>query len=303
MAESVTTLADQVRSALSSLEEGRRRGDDEGTKTHVLTLVIVGRTRAAMEQAHTAVHELGDRHPARVLLLSLSEDFEIGEPGFEEIALTVSGPVVGHLDSLVEPFTISDLPVVVWFVEDVPEPGDPLLDAADVLLVDARTLGGVECFPRLIQLCRRRPVVDLSWVRLQPWRELLAGLFEGPAFRPFLRSIVRAEVAGKPGPRHLLGGWLADRLDLPGQALHLEAAEHVSVRLFADDRAGRTARFEVARRGDERVVHALASVDGGPKSAALVRLPEATPAWGLSDAVSRLEHDPVYEHALRRALP
>jgi glucose-6-phosphate dehydrogenase assembly protein OpcA len=319
VADAVATLASwseervRVGDVLAALD-GLRHGVHGlgATRASVLTLVIVGRDRAAIDQAEAAIHELGGHHPARVLTLLVSEgavglDAEVRLLGgsaegqalwFEEIALGVGGGAADHLDSLIEPFTISDLPVVVWFVDDVPLPTDPLLSAADVLMVDARALGDVDCFPRLTQLVRRLPVVDLSWVRLRPWRELLGGLFEGAAFRPFLDRVEHVEVRGKTGPRHLLGGWLADRLRLPSDGVHLSAAEHVSIRVVAG-----TAVFEVARRGDERVVHASATIEGGPSTAALVRLPLATPAWGLPDALTRLEHDPVYEHALRRALP
>jgi glucose-6-phosphate dehydrogenase assembly protein OpcA len=319
VADAIATLASwseervRVGDVLDALESLRHGAHGLGaTRASVLTLVIVGRERAAIDQAQAAVHELGGHHPARVLTLLLSEageglDAEVRLLGdsaegqalwFEELALTVGGGAVAHLDSLIEPFTISDLPVVVWFVDDVPQPTDALLSAADVLMVDARALGDVDCFPRLSQLTRRLPVVDLSWMRLKPWRELLGGLFEGAPFRPFLERVERVEVSGKTGPRHLLGGWLADRLRLPSDAVHLEAAEHVSMRVRAGEGV-----FEVVRDGDERVVHARASIAGGPSTSALVRLQVATPGWGLAEALSRLEHDPVYEHALRRALP
>jgi glucose-6-phosphate dehydrogenase assembly protein OpcA len=318
VADAVATLASwseervRVGDVLDALDGLRRQAARQlgATRASVLTLVIVGADRAALDQAQLAVHELGDHHPARVLTLLLAPsgdglDAEVrlaGDSGvwFEEIALAVGGGGVGHLDSLIEPFTISDLPVVVWFVDDVPSATDPLLSAADVLMVDARSLGDVECFPRLALLTRRLPVVDLSWSRLRPWRDLLGGLFEAAPFRPFLQSVERVEVSGKTGPRHLLGGWLAERLRLPSDAVHLTAAEHVGLRVVAGDGA---AVFEVTRPGDERVVRASATIAGGPSTTALVRLQRRTPAWGLNDALSRLEHDPVYEHALRRALP
>ena len=40
--------------------------------------------------------------------------------------------------------------------DDVPAPDDPLLRAADVLLVDSRALGGLDCFSRLAPLVRTR---------------------------------------------------------------------------------------------------------------------------------------------------
>jgi glucose-6-phosphate dehydrogenase assembly protein OpcA len=309
----------KVGDVVTALDDLRRPEPMPATRTSVLTMCILGSDLGEVERAKAAIHELGGRHPARVLHVVLDADATSGAPGidaeirllggeaeghdlwFEDVELIVRGPATRHLDSLLEPLTLPDLPVVVWSVDALPHPDDPLLRAADVLLVDSRALGGLDCFDTLVRLARTHPVVDLSWVRLQPWRELLGGLFEGPDFRPFVHHVVRAEVAGRTGPRHLIGGWLLDRLALGRPHHHLDAAEHVSIRLHAELPDGRRGVFE-AVRGDDRRVRARADVDGGPTSTAVVDLPEATPAWGLADALSHLERDPVFERALGRAL-
>lgn len=321
MAHPVATLnswsAEGVRLAdvLAALDGLRRHERLPSTRTSVLTLVLLARHRRPAERAVSAIHELAARHPARCLVVLVEPhgpsgiDAEVrllgGEAGglavwFEDVELTVRGPAGHHLDSLIEPFTLPDLPVVAWFVDGLPDADDPLLGAADVLLVDSRDFGDVACFSVLDSLARLRPVVDLSWVRLRPWRELLAGLFEGTAFRPFVFGVRSAEVQGKTGPRHLLAGWLAGRL-APSPALRLVEADHASVHVTAGHE-GRTGTFSVARRDDERVVVASARIQGGPAYETLVVLPEATPSWGLADALSRLGRDPVYEDALRAAL-
>ena len=305
---------------LAALDELRRPEPMPATRTSVLTLVIVATRRASALTAQAAVHELGGRHPARVLTLVLDPTSTEGTPGidaeirllgasadgkelwFEDVELDVHGEAVGHLDSLIEPLTLSDLPVAVWFVDELPALDDPLLAAADVLLVDARELDDVDALAALVELCGRQAVVDLSWTRLRPWRQLLAGLFEGPAFRPFVSAVRRSSVAGRTGPRLLLDGWLADRLELPAAARHVEAADHVHIRLWCETEDGQRATFSVVREGDVRRVVAKASIEGGATAEAVLQLPEATPAWGLADALSRLEADEVYERALRRAV-
>jgi glucose-6-phosphate dehydrogenase assembly protein OpcA len=309
-----------LETVLAALEGLRRPEPMPATRTSVLTLCIVGEDRDRVEHARDAVHELGGRHPARVLHLVLDPDNRDGPPGldasihllggeasgrelwFEDVDLVVHGPATAHLDSILEPLTLPDLPVVAWFVDAPPAPSDPLVDVADAVLVDSRELGGLDCFTALQAIVAARPVVDLSWVRLEPWRVLLAGLFEGPDFRPFVHHVRHAVVAGRTGPRHLVGGWLLDRLGLPRAALHLEPDEHVAIRLVAELPDTATQGIFEAARGDPRRVEARARIEGGPLASAVLELPEATPAWGLADALSRLERDEIYESALGRAL-
>lgn len=326
MADAVATLAEwsgedvRVADVLDALQDARNNEPRSATRTSVLTLILVARSPESAATAAEAVRELGGRHPARSVSILIVEprdeadgtriDAAVRLLGgeaegralwSEDLEVRVSGPLADHLDSLIEPFTLPDLPVVVWFVDGLPSMNDPLLGAADVVLVDARVFGDVECFAILDELAGRRPVVDLSWVRLRPWRELLASLFNGAELAPFAAGIVSARVRGKPGPRHLLGGWLRSRLDLRPNAVHLEEAVHVSLQLTAEHR-GRRGEFRVMRPGEERVVVASAEVQDGPTSESVVTLPPSTPAWGLADALSNLDRDPVYEAALRAAI-
>jgi glucose-6-phosphate dehydrogenase assembly protein OpcA len=148
-------------------------------------------------------------------------------------------------------------------------------------------------------MARRRPVVDLSWFRLRPWREVLASLFEGGS-RPFVHGVETAEVRGKAGPRRLLAGWLADRLQLPRRAFHIVDADHAAIRLVA--RAdGHRGEFSVVRRGDERALVATVEIEPLAAHRSLRLLPDADVAWGLQDALTSLPGDPMYAGALRAA--
>jgi len=220
----------------------------------------------------------------------------------EEVVLEVRGRARHHLDSLVEPFTLPDLPVAVWLPSRLPSSGDPLLESADRVIVDTRVVGSqADAISKLASLSKRCAVTDLSWTRLKPWRQLLASLFEGKVYRPFLESVQHVEVDGRAGPRHLLAGWLMSRLDLPRAKVHLAENEHVSIKLACSNE-GRSGHFQVARKGDERVIDAAVEIDGGPSYEQKLQFGEAWPSRSLADSLTRMGHDEVYEQALQAAV-
>jgi glucose-6-phosphate dehydrogenase assembly protein OpcA len=310
------TLA-QVEAELTNL---RRHEQRAAVRTSVLTLVAVVDSPTEAALVWGIVHDLGVRHPSRTIVLDVGEHGPGDGTGvdasvwvqavekegravcFEDILLTVRGKARHHLDSIVEPFSLPDVPMVVWLPARLPSPGDPLMAAADRVVLDSRAVkgAGADALARSVVLTRRLPVTDLSWIRLAPWRSLLAGLFEGGVHRPFLDGVERVEVAGNDGPRHLLGGWLLRRLGLPPSAVHLRPAEHVSVRIEATA-DGRSGTFSVLRPGAERVIHACVDIEDGPSVEQIVNMREQWPSLALAGALTRVGHDSVYEEALAGA--
>lgn len=302
----------KVGDVLAALDRVRREAELRATRTRVVTLIAVAYDDADVEVAHAATHHLGLRHPARVVVLHADrggpprldarvavDESDDGRMWSEDVVLRVGGPAAGHLPSLVEPFTLADLPVVVWFVGALPDPDDELVEGCRAVVIDSKATGGAGR-AQILELCRRRPVVDLSWVRLAPWRALLAGLFDGAEYRPFVRTVVSATVEGKDGPRHLLAGWLASRLGLDQARIHVERTGPAAIRLVARHE-GRAGRFEVERAAGEQIVRARAVVDGGPHHHESFPLPDGSTARALSETLGRLGRDRVYEQALAAA--
>jgi glucose-6-phosphate dehydrogenase assembly protein OpcA len=302
---------------LDRLDQVRRETARAASRTSVLTLVIVAGDDEQAAEARSVMASLGAHHPARVLVLRAKPDAP--DPGvdarvtvygaevashpvsFEEIALDVRAGGCDHLDSIIEPFTLSDLPLVLWYPSSLPEVSDCLLPVADTVIVDSRETGAAETLQDLVDLARRRVAVDLSWERLAPWRELLAGLFDSPVYRPFASTVASIEVQGKPGPRRLLAGWLRSRLGPPEPEVHLTDARHVALRLRASHE-GRSGTFEVVRNQGERVVRASAVVEGGPSHTEVLALPDNSLAWSLSRALTHLRRDRTWEQALSAAV-
>ncbi|MDP9071016.1 MAG: glucose-6-phosphate dehydrogenase assembly protein OpcA [Actinomycetota bacterium] len=305
----------EVLDALAELRRGQHR---TATRTSVVNLVVLATSAAEGERACSTIHRLGGRHPGRTIVLVCDEgsgrapglDAEVllreaeaeGQASWsEELTLRVRGPVLDHLDSLIEPLTLPDLPVVVWLVSRLVQPSDALLAAADAVLVDTKEAGGEEMLPGLANLIRRYTVIDLSWVRLRPWRELLAGLFDPAPLRPFLAGVQRAEVIGKPGPRYLLGGWLVSRLGLPRSSVDLRDASHMVLRLTAEH-DGAVGTFTVERVEDKRLLRSSARVEGGPSRQDHRSLPDDSLPWSLAECLTHLERDRAYEQAQQAAL-
>jgi len=314
--ESDNVTAAQVEHELTRM---RRHEERAATRTSVLTLVIVVGNGHEAEENLDVVRHLGARHPSRTLVLVLEDDGE-GESrldasasvcvidrggrqvAVEELVINVWGQGRFHLDSLVLPFTLPDLPVAVWLPTRILDRGDPLLETADRVVVDTRVVGyQPDALSRLYSITRRAAVTDLSWWRLKPWRNLFAGLFEGHTYRPFLRDVNHLEVTGHAGPRHLFAGWVMSRLDLPRSVVHLGDAEHLSVKLVATHE-GRRGRFEVERKGDERVIDASVEIEGGPSFQQKIQIGEAWPSRSLADALGHMGHNQTYEAALEAAL-
>ena len=299
-----------VAAALSELRHGSREGGSP--RTAVMTFIAVAGDDEHARAASSALRALGSNHPSRIVIFRPNPDavatldaratlFSVEQAGhevnFEEISLNVCGQAANHLDSLADAFTISDLPVPVWYVGSIPDVTDPLLTIATAVLVDSRDAAGPDRLRSLMELSRRLPVVDLSWTRLKPWRVLAAALFSEPTTRPWLAGIESVVVEGKEGPRHMLGGWAIAQLGLAAGQLTLRDARHVRITIECVQ-DGRRATFTVGRFGDDRMLEATAALPDGPCAPRHLGLSEDPLAASLAEGLVHLEPDPVWQRAL-----
>ena len=329
----------QVDDALLDLRRGEERA---ATRVSTINLVVVAEHDRDVERARAAMRLLGGRNPGRTVILIPDREGEANVDAevrlyhatvdarpvwWEEVLIMVSGPVCQHLDSLVEPLTLGDLPVTVWYASSIPEAAEPLVGAADAVIVespvespvapsDGGSAAGVagpggrpdgtadeataEAFSLLLDVAQRRPVSDLSWLCLTPWRRLVAAIFAAGQYRAFAGDVDRAEVAGAPGPTFLLSGWLLDRLELPRSSVTRRMASDTAVELSASGPRG-AGRFSVVRRAED-VLTAVAEIEGGGRRQDAVKLPADPLAAGLTAALTSSGHDLVYERAIAAAL-
>src|SRR3990170_5624452 len=118
-------------------ELARLRMDEDGTlgaRASVLNLAVVTNEETAPDVTRI-VSELSGRYPSRVVLIVSDTDeeeanLEVGLSSFcglrrglpggnqvcaEQVKIHVEGPPARHLESLVEPLLIPDLPVFLWY--------------------------------------------------------------------------------------------------------------------------------------------------------------------------------------------
>ena len=225
-------------------------------RTSVMNLIITAPDLQAGDRILETLLVLGTRHPSRAIILHADPNADgdpldarigthchDGENGngrvcFEQLALTVRGEAARHLDGIVAPLLIHDLPIDVWWPGDPPF-DDPvfnqLVELGDRLVVNASDFGNLPAgLKRLAAIRRRSGVGDVTWERLAPWHELTAQFFDAPRFRRYLPNLSRLAIryatpevghqAESQVPEHILGtrspaaaallyaGWIATRL-------------------------------------------------------------------------------------------
>jgi glucose-6-phosphate dehydrogenase assembly protein OpcA len=231
-----------------------REGVEErnvAARTSVMNLVVVARRPEIGEHAAATIQQLTGRHPSRTLILSSADvesrswlDAQIraycvlpradaAETCAEQIYITAGGAAGRHLDAIVAPLLIHDLPVTLWWPGEPPfqtEAAHDLLRMADRLVVDGSSWTG-DGLARLRQLAEAMDrdhlaVGDFALMRQSRWREAIASVFDLPEFLPYLRGIRRIAVTygthdptGAPGSTNVIkpvyhAAWLASRLEM-----------------------------------------------------------------------------------------
>ena len=188
-------------------------------RTSVMNLVVIARRPEIGEHAASVIQQLTGRHPSRTLIVGSADPDgpswldaqlqghcilpreEAPETCAETIYLTCGGEAGRHLDAIVAPLLIHDLPVTIWW-PDEPSfgtvPANELFEMGDRLVVDGSGWrgDGLTQLRRLAGLVARLPLAisDFALIRQSRWREAIASIFDIPDFLPYLRHIRRVAV-------------------------------------------------------------------------------------------------------------
>jgi glucose-6-phosphate dehydrogenase assembly protein OpcA len=189
-------------------------------RTNVMNLVVIARRTEVGQRSAATIQMLTGRHPSRTMILSAADpdgpswlDAQIQahcilpradapETCAETIYVTAGGESGRHLDAIVAPLLIHDLPVTLWWPDEPPfgtEPADDLFSMSDRLVVDGSHWhgDGLAGLRHLAELQDRLPlsISDFALVRQSRWREAIASVFDIPEFLPYLRHLRRIAVA------------------------------------------------------------------------------------------------------------
>jgi glucose-6-phosphate dehydrogenase assembly protein OpcA len=227
------TTPSEVEEALRELLRERHGEDARYVPGRVLNMVCVV-DRAWAGEVVNRLDRTGRYHASRTIIVAVEPgrtaidavatmasdtDPRPGEFALlrENIVVTIGERHLEHLDSIVDPLVVSDLPTMVWSPHGHAEAVDALLPLTQVVLLDSVDEPNVrEALGRARELSERGVyVVDLAWLRTTPWRERLAASFDPLPLRPELAQLTRFEVRHHPRSRAaalLLLGWLGSRL-------------------------------------------------------------------------------------------
>jgi glucose-6-phosphate dehydrogenase assembly protein OpcA len=134
----------------------------------------------------------------------------------EHVVLDIGDVHVPHLNTIIDPLVVTDLPTMLWAPHGNQQAIDALLPLAQVVLLDSVDDPELDdAVARARALAERAYVVDLAWLRSTPWRERIAATFDPPRWRVQLPTISKVEVRHHPASAAagiLFLGWLASRL-------------------------------------------------------------------------------------------
>lgn len=191
------------------------------------TLIIKSDNEDLLEESIEAANAASHEHPSRVLVVTAGNadaadarlDAQVrvgGDAGAGEVVvLRLSGPLAGHANSVVTPFLLPDIPVVVWWPDIAPAvpAKDPLGKLAIRRITDATNSDDP-----LSAIKSRLPGytdgdTDLAWARITYWRALLTSAVDQKPHEPIESALVSG-LKTEPA-LDILAGWLASRIDGP----------------------------------------------------------------------------------------
>ena len=241
------------------------RGGKPSTAT--MNLIVYVENERYRDWVTERAWRIADKHPSRMIVLDGIKGHhgtavKAQEPQHEDaprifregVELGVDGVRAAYRVQFVEALLVKDIPCVLWWAADrlfSSETFAGLLKIVEHVILDS---SGTDTEPNALRefssfFAAKRAVAlgDLAWMRLDPWRDVIAQFFDDPSMRDELSAIHRITIsAGSDSEMLYLGGWLASRL---GWTVR-------DASTFVDGR-GSVISFERKREGEIRRVQSV----------------------------------------------
>jgi glucose-6-phosphate dehydrogenase assembly protein OpcA len=267
------------------------------TMGRVLTLIIAPDSEQVLEESLKAANDASQEHPSRIIVTMRGDAYAdkarldaqlrtAGDTGAGEVViLRLSGPLAGHASSVVTPFLLPDIPVVVWWPGNAPErPAQDPLGALAIRRITDATNGSDPLAAIRSRLAGYTPGdTDLAWARITYWRALLTSAVDQPPHEPIASALVSG-LETEPA-LDVLAGWLASRIDGPVRRvvgeLRIELERSSETIVLSRPQTGRTAKLSRTAKPD-----------------ALLPLARRDTGECLAEDLRRLDADEIYQTAL-----
>jgi glucose-6-phosphate dehydrogenase assembly protein OpcA len=221
---------DDIDAALRRMLRERHAKDESLVPARVLNLVVLV-DRDWKGEIANRLAKVGRYHASRTVLCAVEPGrtridaraaVSYGSPDdgdgvmHEEVEIDLGEAHLAHLDTIIDPVVVAELPTMLWSPHGHAEAVGSLHRMVDVMLIDSDDgSGSLDDFTHAAKMLDFAYVVDLAWLRTTPWRERLASSFDPPWRREMLRSLDRVEIQHRESSNTsalLLAGWLASRL-------------------------------------------------------------------------------------------
>jgi hypothetical protein len=284
----------EIEVTLARLVRDGRRRKRPPARALTATVVVVGKSER-LAAAADALEQLGEAAGVRAILIS-----EGGHASpiarVTENAIAIAGLSPKYLNNAVAALRLSSLPAAVWWRGGAVDALDDLADLADRFILDAEQPD--EAWARAPGLFERTALTDLRWAALTRWRAALAHLFDMPQVRagaPSIRAL-HIEAADKPSAR-LFAGWLRSSLKWTSAvAIDIQSSSNASTPLECVTLEGGGLSIALDIKESRTCLEAV--VKGVMASARVVPLPEGTLAALIGEELGVRTRDLAFERAL-----
>ena len=258
----MTTSAPAIHSDEIRLRWREARGGTPSTAT--INFIVYVENEAYRDWVFQRAQRIADKHPSRMIVLDAvkgehgtkitASEPEAGDGPVifrERVDLGVDGIRAAQRVQFIESLLVKDIPNVLWWAADrlfSSNTFSALLPLMQHVILDSSGTGAdpdaIREFARFFSEQDADALGDLAWMRLDPWRDVVAQFFDDPALHDELFSLRRVSItSGSDSEALYLGCWLASRL-----GWSVRDASTFS------DRNGATIAFERKREGQIRRV-------------------------------------------------